>query len=255
LINLGIAPPLGWLASRLLPPELATGVIIATVVPCTLAAATVWTRRAGGNDAVAILVTMITNLACFLVVPAWLSVLIGDAANTAAEVNLGVMVQQLALLVVAPIVVAQLLRQWQPLAGWAGRRKIALSVLAQFGILSFVFAGAVRCGEELQRATSGQALSVGNLAMMILLVVVIHLLLLSLGLGAASLLRMSRPDAIAVGIAGSQKTIMVGLHVAVQIAPLAILPMVSYHAAQLLLDTVIADWLRERTPQVSDARD
>jgi sodium/bile acid cotransporter 7 len=69
-INMGLAPPLGWLAGRLLPYELATGVVIAAVVPCTLVAATVWTRRAGGNDAVAILVTMITNLACFLIIPA-----------------------------------------------------------------------------------------------------------------------------------------------------------------------------------------
>src|SRR5262245_26010601 len=56
-INSGLAPPLGWLVSRALPPELAVGVIIATSVPCTLATAAVWTRRAGGNDAVAFLVT------------------------------------------------------------------------------------------------------------------------------------------------------------------------------------------------------
>ena len=71
-MNAAVCPPLGWLASRVLPPELAIGVIVATTVPCTLATAAVWTRRAGGNDAVAFLVTMITNLACFLVVPGWL---------------------------------------------------------------------------------------------------------------------------------------------------------------------------------------
>ena len=61
-MNAGVCPPLGWLASRVLPPELAIGVIVAATVPCTLATAAVWTRRAGGNDAVAFLVTMITNL-------------------------------------------------------------------------------------------------------------------------------------------------------------------------------------------------
>ena len=80
-LNSGVAPVLGWLASRPLPQELAVGVIVATAVPCTLATAAVWTRRAGGNDAVAFLVTMITNLACFLVVPGWLWLLGGISAD------------------------------------------------------------------------------------------------------------------------------------------------------------------------------
>jgi hypothetical protein len=41
---------------------------------------------------------------------------------------------------------------------------------------------------------------------------------------------------------------MVGLFIALKFGPAAILPMVAYHAAQLLLDTVIADWLREKAP-------
>ena len=110
-MNAGVCPPLGWLASRMLPPELAIGVIVATAVPCTLATAAVWTRRAGGNDAVAFLVTMITNLGCFVVVPGWLWLLSG----VHAEVDYRAIVVGLILLVVVPIVLAQLLRQWRPL--------------------------------------------------------------------------------------------------------------------------------------------
>jgi hypothetical protein len=33
------------------------------------------------------------------------------------------------------------------------------------------------------------------------------------------------------------------------IGPLAIIPMVAYHAAQLVIDTLVADWLRRQTPQ------
>jgi sodium/bile acid cotransporter 7 len=101
----------------LLEGELATGVIVAVTVPCTLAAATVWTRRAGGNDAVAILVTLITNLACFFVAPAWLRLLVG----TAAEVDYRALVIQLALLDVLPIAAAQVAQV--PVATWAAARK------------------------------------------------------------------------------------------------------------------------------------
>jgi len=253
-INAGLAPPLGWLAARVLPEELAIGVVVATVVPCTLAAATVWTRRAGGNDAVAILVTMMTNLACFLVIPFWLRWLVDSGANASDALNYGDLVLQLALLVVLPIVAAQLLRQWRPLGVWATQQKRVLSNLAQVGILSYVLVGAIGCGQEIHTINDGRILSVTNVALMIAVVVIVHLALLVVGLRTAGALGMSRPDAIAVGIAGSQKTIMVGLHVATLFGALAILPMIAYHAAQLLLDTLIADWLREQAKTTSGSQ-
>lgn len=240
LVNSGLAPPLGWLAAWWLPHELATGVIVATSVPCTLAAATVWTRRAGGNDAVAILVTMITNLACFLVVPAWLWLLVGAKVSF----DYSGLIWQLVLLVVLPIVAAQLLRQYRPLGGWATRFKAELGNVAQIGILSMVFVGAVGCGQRIHEAANGQALTLRNVVVMLVGVAVVHLVLFVVGMSAARTLAMSRPDCIAVGIAGSQKTLMVGLYLALQFGPLAILPMVGYHATQLIIDTLLADWLR-----------
>ena len=54
-------------------------------------------------------------------------------------------------------------------------------------------------------------------------------------------------DAIAVAFSGSQKTLMVGAYIALAVGPLAILPMVAYHAAQLIVDTLVADWWRARS--------
>lgn len=249
-LNSGIAPLLGWLASRLLPPELATGVIVATTVPCTLATAAVWTRRAGGNDAVAFLVTVITNLACFLVVPAWLRLLVGfgpESVDRRGEINYGQIVVGLILLVVLPIVAAQVLRQWRPIENWAARRKYGLSYLAQCGVLVMVFVGAVGCGVRLQAASDGAVVSAHNVTVMIGAVTVVHVALLLLGLGLARRLHIGSADAIAVAFAGSQKTLMVGAYLALAVGPLAILPMVAYHAAQLVIDTLVADWWRQRT--------
>jgi sodium/bile acid cotransporter 7 len=243
-LNSGLAPPLGWLAGMMLPEELAIGIVVTTTVPCTLVAATVWTRRAGGNDAVAILVTMITNLACFLVIPGWLKLLVGADVS----VDYAGLVWMLMLLVVVPIGVAQVVRHWRPLGDWAMHKKSLLGELAQLGILAIVLEGAVGCGEQIRGATNGAALAVGPITIMIVAVVVIHLVLLFTGLTAARMLGMSHADSAAVAIAGSQKTFMVGLYVALVFGPLAILPMIAYHSAQLLVDTVIADWLRGRAP-------
>ncbi len=54
-----------------------------------------------------------------------------------------------------------------------------------------------------------------------------------------------RDQQIAVGFSGSQKTLMVGLSAAISMG-LNIIPIVAYHAMQLLVDTVIADQLKKR---------
>ncbi len=241
-MNAGVCPPLGWLVSRVLPPELALGVIVATTVPCTLATAAVWTRRAGGNDAVAFLVTMITNLACFLVVPGWLWLLAGRRA----EVDFRAIALGLVLLIVVPIVVAQLLRQWRPLGRWATRHKRSLSWLAQLGVLTMVLIGAVSCGEKLEAMDDNSLLTATNLVLLIAAVATVHVTMLLLGLRTSQALRLPRADAIAVAFAGSQKTLMVGAYVALAVGPLAILPMVAYHAVQLFVDTLVADrWAKQ----------
>jgi solute carrier family 10 (sodium/bile acid cotransporter), member 7 len=243
-----VAPPLGWLASQVLPVELAVGVVVAVVVPSTLAASTVFTRRAGGNDAATVLVTVITNLGCFLVAPLWLRILVGERGAESGEIDYTSLMLQLAGLVVAPIAVAQIARRWQSVKDWSGRHKARLGELAQVGILGMVLVGAVGGGERLQELGDSSALVAADIGLMIVVVLAIHLVLLFAGYYLAILLRMNHADAIAVGISGSQKTIMVGLYVALAFSPLAILPMVAYHAGQLVVDTLVTDWWRRQAP-------
>lgn len=248
VMNSGVCPPLGWLASLVLPPELAVGVIVATAVPCTLATAAVWTRRAGGNDAVAFLVTMITNLACFLVVPFWLWLLSG----VHAQVNFQAIVVGLIVLIVVPIILAQLLRQWRPLGDWSTRHKKGLSFLAQIGVLTMVLIGAVTSGESLEAMEDNSILSLTNVALLVAGVTAVHVATLALGLRASRVFGFTRPDSIAVAFAGSQKTLMVGAYVALAVGPLAILPMVAYHAVQLFIDTILADRWADRGEELAD---
>ena len=50
---------------------------------------------------------------------------------------------------------------------------------------------------------------------------------------------MARPEQIAVAIAGSQKTLAVGLQVCMELG-FNIVPVVAFHITQLLVDTLIA---------------
>jgi sodium/bile acid cotransporter 7 len=253
-INLGLLPLVAWPVAAWLGGidiGFGYGLLIAASVPTTLASAAVWTRRAGGNDSVALLVTMVTNLVCFVVTPMWLRWTTGRNPNLPTDA----MIFQLGVVCVLPVFCAQLLRLWRPLGQWAGRQKTALGVISQCGILSIVLVGAISAGNELAKPAADGEAGVpwwGWLAMLVS-VVGVHSAMLAAGHLLGGILGISRADRIAVGFAGSQKTQMVGLYLANAYGGLAVLPMLAYHVCQLLVDTLIADRLA-RTSQSQAAQ-
>jgi sodium/bile acid cotransporter 7 len=240
-------PLAAWGLSFTLRADTAAGLLVAAATPCTLASAAVWTRRAGGNDAAALLVTVLTNALCFLITPLWLTLTLGTGAAN-VSIDAGKMVSELAVLVVLPMAAGQLARLYRPLGGWATRRGKSLSTVAQCGILTMVLMGAIKTGEMLHRQPADAVFAWWDWLAMIAATLGLHLGMLACGIALAGGLRLPREDRIAVGIAGSQKTLMIGLQVALA-AQLLILPMVVYHVGQLIVDTVIADrWRRGNPP-------
>jgi sodium/bile acid cotransporter 7 len=240
---MGLLPLLAWPMAGLLPGDLAVGTLVAATAPCTLASAAVWTRRAGGNDAVAIFVTILTNATCFLVTPFWLVLM----TRQTAEIQLGEMISKLGLLVVLPMTLAQVLRLSPRIARWSTARKRQLSTWAQCGILSMVLIGAVNAAKNLAMTNWRETVGVRDLVAMIFVALILHLVVLAIGFGLAKAARMSRANCIAVAFSGSQKTLMVGLYVALRYyGGLTILPMVAYHVGQLILDTLVADAICSR---------
>ena len=244
-INFVVVPLLAWGASLLLTGDLALGLIIAAAVPCTLASAAVWTRLAGGNDAVSLLVTMVTNLSCFLVTPALIQLLAG---RTNDAVQFADMAWKLFLLIVLPIFGAQLLRSFPPVGRWATANKRGLSTFAQIGLLSIVFVGAVNGGLKIASLENQLAPIAGQIALMALLAAVVHTVAWWIGFRAASQLGMAPAEQLAVAFAGSQKTLMVGLVIALPFGGLTVLPMLVYHVEQLLIDTLLAERFRISAP-------
>jgi sodium/bile acid cotransporter 7 len=116
--------------------------------------------------------------------------------------------------------------------------------MAQVGLLAIVLVGAIHCGKYLATTNLSGSGLFGNFVQMIMSVVAIHTIALFVGQWTGRALGFAREDWIAVGFAGSQKTLMVGLHVALMVGGgLAILPMVAYHVCQLIIDTLVADRL------------
>lgn len=249
----GVIVPL--LAPLLMPLQLnadfAMGLLIAASVPSTMAAASVWTRRAGGNDAISLLVTIITNGVCFLSTPFWLRLF----ADAAIELDAWGMMQRLFLTTLVPTVCGQLCRRPPVCAQLVDRWKTPLSVLAQVGILLIVFTAATEAGRRLTFHASSPSLpppSVAAALVMAASCVSLHLFSMAVAWGGAHLARFPRPDRIGVAFAASQKTLPIGILIATDphtfgvSFPWAVYPMLVYHAAQLFLDTTIADWFHRQ---------
>jgi len=177
----------------LLGDDLGSGLIVAAAVPSTLASGAVWTRRAGGDDSVAVLVTLITNSSCFFVTPLLVYLMLGDRIEPGSFQQT---IFKLLCFVVIPMALGQVVS------------------------ISFV-----------------------QILVMTAAVAVVHLVGWIAGFCLAGQCNIPRDGQIAVAFSGSQKTLMAGLSTAISMG-LNIIPMVAYHAVQLIIDTVLADRLK-----------
>ena len=240
-LNLVIAPLAAWPISKLLGDELGAGFLLAAAVPSTLASAAVWTRRAGGNDSIAIMVTIITNLLCFVVTPAWVFYLTGIEIPRELLVST---IKNLFLFVVLPMIVGQLLRISSKSAKWASGHKKTFSIFAQIGVLSIVLLGSINM--RLRIANYDVDAMGANLILATLVAAVsLHLGILVAGMQIGRITGHSWQDQIAIGFSSSQKTLMVGLSTALNMG-LNIFPIVAYHALQLIADTLVADYFQKQ---------
>ncbi|MGD9855691.1 MAG: bile acid:sodium symporter family protein [Planctomycetaceae bacterium] len=254
LVNYGLVPLLAW---PLMPlqrlDDFALGLMIAATVPSTLAAASVWTRKAHGNDAVSLLVTMLTNGTCFLFTPLWLSVV----ASSVIEFDATEMMRKLIYSALIPTLLGQLARLSPRLRQFATDHKTRVGVAAQVCVLTIVFAAAFfKAGPQLNRPGG---IGTGPLAVVIvwLSCIAVHLAAMLIAWHGGRLLGFAREDRIAVAIAGSQKTLPIGLLVANQFGGFALFPMLMYHASQLFIDTAVADRMAlnaDVVPPTSPAR-
>jgi len=241
-LNYLLVPAAAWaLLSLQLTDDFRYGLMIAGSVPCTMAAASVWTRKAGGNDAVSLLVTLVTNALCFAVTPFWINLAL---PNGTAQLDGWSMVLRLVQAVLIPCALGQLLRQWRPAGELATRGKPALGAVAQVMVLVLVLFAALNAGGNL--AAADTEMNLAAVAIVWGCCVAIHVGVLFLGFRLARILGFSWADSKAVAIAGSQKTLPIGVYIATDPgmfggSPFAVFPMLMYHASQLFVDTAVAD--------------
>jgi sodium/bile acid cotransporter 7 len=160
-----------------------------------------------------------------------------------AGVDGAALMRGLALVLVVPVGLGQLLRASDPVRRLAARGRRLFGVLSQLLIFALILQAVVEVSRRLDETASG--LTFGALALTAVVCVATHLAALAAGLVSSRGLGFPRPSRIAVAFAGSQKTLPVALFLFhgyfKHDYPLAVIPLAFYHVGQLVADTFIAD--------------
>ena len=172
--------------------------------------------------------------------PFWIFVQTGNEVESGKLIGTS---YKLLLFVVLPIATAQLIRFHQASAAWATQRKPVLGKLALIGILAMVFLGSVKMGMRIITQTDA-SMSPANLGIAAVVLLGVHVFVFWFGIFAARKMGTTRDEQIAVAFSGSQKTLMIGLSTAVNLG-MNIIPIVIYHALQLIVDSIFAEKIRE----------
>ncbi len=254
-ISWGVAPLLAYYFGPLLLPEkYVVGLIAVCVVPCTLASASVWTGMGGGNQAVAMMMTVLTNTFVFIGTTGWLVLLTGQDV----PIDTPRLITELLLYVVLPILVAQVLRSSSAVAARFDSAKSFVKVVGQVCVLLIIIKSAIKTSETLAASMQAekQIWNASELVQVAAVCGLVHTALLLFGYFASRKL-FGRADAIAVAISGSQKTLPVAALIVSEnfpSAPLAIVPVLFYHVLQLIIDTYFIELIVHRfdPPRVVD---
>jgi sodium/bile acid cotransporter 7 len=234
-----VFPLLGLAGAVVLDGGLRTGVLLLAVVPSTMQSSVAFTSIARGNVAGAVVGAAASNLVGVVLTPLLVGLLIGAEADLT-----GTALGKIALLLLAPFALGQLLRP--ALAGWADRHERPLRVYDRATILVIVFL-AFSEGRS-QHVWNG--LGFGELAQ---LAGVLVALLAAVMAWTTFLSRFfAAADRAPIVFCGTHKSLAAGLPMAGILFDrsdivLFVLPLMLYHQLQLMVCAwLAARWNREK---------
>ncbi|DBA98420.1 TPA: hypothetical protein ACH3X3_012432 [Trebouxia sp. C0006] len=253
-----ITPLAGFLALRLPlnPPELAFGLTVFCCMPTTLSSAVSLTQTVGGNTALALLLTVSSNLLGIFTMPFILCQLLG-ASGSAVTMKPGPLLANLLKTILAPLLAGATIRSCVPAVA-----KLVDSNKKRMSLLSSMLLILVPWMQISKAVMSGVAISVTSLLGVLAAGVGIHLVFLAFNLTATAALQLGKTaDNAGTGIrracilVGSQKTLPIAVTVLHGLAPqiggavgLAVIPCVVSHLVQIVIDSMLVSlWLKQDT--------
>lgn len=215
------------------------GLALFCCMPTTLSSGIALTNQARGNTALALLLTVSTNLLGVFTIPFVLVAVLGIVG--AISLSAQSLLVKLCLTILLPLVVGRLLRV--RLGSWADAHRPTLTLVSNLALISVPWMKFSQSSDRLAAVAGGQLL------MLIAAGLVIHFVYLAFNDGAARLFGFDLPLRKAVVLMASQKTLPVALTVlalipdevlSAQDKGLVAIPCITSHLGQIFVDAFLA---------------
>jgi solute carrier family 10 (sodium/bile acid cotransporter), member 7 len=214
------------------------GIFYLAALPSTVSSSVVMISIARGNIAAAIFNASISSILGIFITPLWMSRILGKSQ---AGFDMGHTIFQLCLQVLLPVILGLFLHH--KLGEWVTRNKKTLAKFDQLIILLIVYTSFCESfsGNMFNNFAISEILFLG--AMMLTLFLVVFALMYQLSVW----MRFKREDRITVIFCGSKKSLMQGAVMGKVLFPdqailgVVLLPLMLYHALQLMVGSTIAN--------------
>jgi sodium/bile acid cotransporter 7 len=238
--SLGVIPLLAWASSGFfLPAEFVIGVCIIATAPVSVISGTVVTALGKGNIPLSVVICVLGNIVGIFSMPFSLKWMVEGAGS----IHLPVieMLSNLVTTVLVPIVLGGVLQT--RLNAYLTRFKKVFSAFQQSIVLLIIFSAFAGAGATI--ASAGSMLPV-----LAAFTLALHALILAINYGIARLILLDWPSTVAFTLHTSQKTLTVSYVVWAGFFathfPLAMIPGIMYHLTQMVMDTVVAEQMKNR---------
>lgn len=223
------------------------GIFYVAALPSTVSSSVVMVSIAGGNMSAAIFNASISSILGVFITPIWMTLFIGEMY---AEMDTTQVIIKLCFQVLLPVIVGLCLHKW--LGYLTERFKSGLRLFDQIIILLIVFTSFCESvnGKMFDHVPLSQILilSIGMLLLFLCILLIMH--------GLSIVLKLNREDRIAVLFCGSKKSLVQGAVMGKALFPdplilgVVLLPLMLYHALQLVASSIIAEAMASKNNSV-----
>jgi sodium/bile acid cotransporter 7 len=223
------------------------GIFYLATLPSTVSSSVVLVSIAGGNLPSAIFNASISSIIGIFITPLWMSIMLEKASD---GFDIGHTIFKLCLEVLLPVILGLILNK--KLGNLAARYKTALRNFDQTTILLIVFTSFCESfsGKMFDRFSLPELFLLGALMLLFFFLVFGLMILFSLWL------KFKREDRITVIFCGSKKSLVQGAVMGKVMFPsqamlgVVLLPLMLYHALQLLAGSTIANAMGKKVPEM-----
>jgi len=236
-----VTPAIGGVIAFNVPmePAFQLGLALFVCMPTTLSSGIALTTQARGNAALALLLTVVTNLVGIFTIPFVLVSVLGMLGEV--ELSAWDLLFKLCLVILLPLLVGRWLRRH--MLFWVDANRPRITMFSNLALITIPW---MKFSESSDRLAG---VAITNLLILVAAGLVVHAVFLLLNTGVSHALGLELAQRKAVVLMASQKTLPVALTVLALIPDSAVpadvkgliaIPCITSHLGQIFIDAVIA---------------